>query len=277
MQNRHPQELARIANMLRRDVLDMVYRAGTGHIGGSFSIAELIAVLYFDVLRIDPKQPKLEGHDHVVLSKGHAAPILYAALARRGFFPIEMLSTLRQAGSILQGHPDCKRTPGVDITTGCLGEGLSNGCGFAAATRIKGQDSRIYVILGDGELQEGQIWEAALFASAHHLDHLVAIVDCNGLMCDDAIEDILPMGDLRARWQSFGWRVLEVDGHCVEAVQEALRACMPSAGMPSVILLKTVKGKGVPFMENVPVWHGAILTDALYHEAVQALEGGERT
>ena len=264
-------QLADMANTLRRDVLDMVHRAGTGHVGGSFSIAELISVLYFNVLNIDPEHPDNPERDHVVLSKGHAAPILYAALARRGFFPVKELATLRQAGSRLQGHPDSRKTPGVDLTSGCLGEGLSNGCGFAAAARIKGIMNHTYVILGDGELQEGQIWEAALFASVHKLDNLTAIVDCNGLMCDDAIDDILPMGDLSVRWCSFGWQVTEVDGHDVNALMDALRACRQSNGTPQVLLLHTVKGKGVSFMENVPSWHGAAVTDEIYVKAMQEL------
>lgn len=264
-------QLADMANTLRRDVLDMVHRAGTGHVGGSFSIAELISVLYFNVLNIDPEHPDNPERDHVVLSKGHAAPILYAALARRGFFPVKELATLRQAGSRLQGHPDSRKTPGVDLTSGCLGEGLSNGCGFAAAARIKGIMNHTYVILGDGELQEGQIWEAALFASVHKLDNLTAIVDCNGLMCDDAIDDILPMGDLAARWRSFGWQVTEADGHDVSALMDALRACRQGNGKPRVLLLHTVKGKGVSFLENVPSWHGAAVTDEIYVKAMQEL------
>ena len=272
MQDQECIRLAQCAYQLRRDVLDMVYLAGSGHIGGSFSIAELMAVLYFDVLRLDPAHPNWPMRDRVVLSKGHAAPILYAALARRGFFPIENLRTLRQLGSILQGHPDKKRTPGVDITTGCLGEGLSNGCGFALSARMKNLDYHTYVILGDGELQEGQVWEAALFASAHRLDGLTAIVDCNGLMCDDAIDDILPMGDLKARIESFGWDAIWIDGHDIAALRQILHT--PNCeGVPRAILMKTVKGKGVPFMENSPAWHGAALTEASYQEAVYLMEG----
>lgn len=265
--------LTQYAYQLRRDVLKMVYLAGSGHIGGSFSIAELMAALYFDVLHLDPSQPRWPLRDRVVLSKGHAAPILYAALAHRGFFPVETLWTLRQAKSILQGHPDMKRTPGVDITSGCLGEGLSNGCGFAAAARLKGLNYHTYVILGDGELQEGQIWEAALFASAYKLDNLTAIVDCNGLMCDDAIDDILPMGDLKMRMESFGWDVQWVNGHDITALLQALHT-PAKAGIPRAILMKTVKGKGVAFMENDPAWHGAALTDVLYRDALQFLEKG---
>lgn len=269
-------DLTLMANQLRKDVLTMVHTATTGHVGGSYSIAELMSALYFDVLELDPENPHWEGRDRLVLSKGHAAPILYAALARRGFFPVEDLATLRQLGSHLQGHPDSRKTPGVDLTSGCLGEGLSNGCGFAAAAKIQKRKNHTYVILGDGELQEGQIWEAALFASVHKLDNLTAIVDCNGLMCDDAIADILPMGDLAARWKSFGWEVIEMDGHNAEELARVLKECKNGNGTPKVLLIKTIKGKGVSFMENVPAWHGAAVTDQIYRDAMLELEGGAK-
>ena len=266
-------QLMAMANTLRRDVLTMVHTAGTGHVGGSFSIAELMAALYFNVLKIYPDNPRCPDRDHMVLSKGHAAPILYAALARRGFFPVEDLATLRQMGSRLQGHPDSHKTAGVDLTSGCLGEGLSNGCGFAAAARIRGIKNHTFVILGDGELQEGQVWEAALFAAAQKLDNLTAIVDVNGLMCDDVINDVLPMGDLKARWSSFGWDVTEMDGHDAQALADVLLDCKNgNDGVPRVLLLKTVKGKGVSFMENVPSWHGAAVTDDVYVRAMAELE-----
>ena len=242
--------------------------------GGSYSIAELLTVLYFDVMRVDPQNPKWEDRDRLVLSKGHAAPILYAALARRGYFALEALDTLRQRGSILQGHPDMKRTPGVDLTSGCLGEGLSNGCGFACSARLSGRDNHVFVILGDGELQEGQIWEAALFAADKKLNNLTAIVDVNGLMCDDVIDNVLPLGNIKARWESFGWEALEVDGHDVAALRDVLKACRTAAGAPKVVLMRTTKGKGVSFMENQPAWHGAIVTDELYEKALAELEGG---
>lgn len=267
-------DLARIAHQLRVDVLEMVHRAGTGHMGGSYSIAELLTALYFCVMRIDPRNPGWKDRDRLVLSKGHAAPMLYAALARRGYFPAEALDTLRQMGSILQGHPDMKRTPGVDITSGCLGEGLSNGCGFAAAAKLEGRDNHVFVILGDGELQEGQIWEAALFAADKRLDNLTAVVDCNGLMCDDRIDSILPLGDVKARWESFGWETVAVDGHDLDALCRTLADCRAHVGAPRVVLMQTVKGKGVSFMENDPAWHGAIVTDALYARALAELEGG---
>lgn len=273
MQALQGKQLMEMANVLRCDVLTMVHTAGTGHVGGSFSIAELMAALYFNVLELYPDNPHCPERDRLVLSKGHAAPILYAALARRGFFPVEDLATLRQMGSHLQGHPDSRKTPGVDLTSGCLGEGLSNGCGFAAAARIRGIENHTYVILGDGELQEGQVWEAALFAAVHKLDNLTAIVDVNGLMCDDAINDVLPMGDLKARWSSFGWDVTEMDGHDAQALADELKACKKgNGGVPRVLLLKTIKGKGVSFMENVPSWHGAAVTDDVYTRAMVELE-----
>lgn len=269
--------LSQMANILRRDVLEMAHTAGSGHVGGSFSIAELMAALYFEVLTIDPENPKWEERDHLVLSKGHAAPIFYAALARRGFFPVEELSTLRQPDSRLQGHPDSRKTPGVDLTSGCLGEGLSNGCGFAASAKIKGIKNHTFVVIGDGELQEGQIWEAALFAGAHKLDNLTAIVDCNGLMCDDVIADILPAGDIAERWRALGWLVLEMDGHDADAIAQTLKNCKQRRDGPWVILLNTVKGKGVSFMENVPAWHGAAVTDEIYAKAISELEGGSQS
>lgn len=273
MQALQGKQLMEMANVLRCDVLTMVHTAGTGHVGGSFSIAELMAALYFNVLELYPDNPHCPERDRLVLSKGHAAPILYAALARRGFFPVEDLATLRQMGSHLQGHPDSRKTPGVDLTSGCLGEGLSNGCGFAAAARIRGIENHTYVILGDGELQEGQVWEAALFAAVHKLDNLTAIVDVNGLMCDDAINDVLPMGDLKARWSSFGWDVTEMDGHDAQALADELKVCKKgNGGVPRVLLLKTIKGKGVSFMENVPSWHGAAVTDDVYTRAMVELE-----
>lgn len=273
MQALQGKQLMEMANVLRCDVLTMVHTAGTGHVGGSFSIAELMAALYFNVLELYPDNPHCPERDRLVLSKGHAAPILYAALARRGFFPVEDLATLRQMGSHLQGHPDSRKTPGVDLTSGCLGEGLSNGCGFAAAARIRGIENHTYVILGDGELQEGQVWEAALFAAVHKLDNLTAIVDVNGLMCDDAINDVLPMGDLKARWSSFGWDVTEMDGHDAQALADELKVCKKgNGGVPRVLLLKTIKGKGVSFMENVPSWHGAAVTDDVYTRAMAELE-----
>jgi transketolase len=264
-----------MANTLRRDVLTMVHEAGSGHVGGSFSIAELMAVLYFRVLRIKPDKPGWAGRDRLVLSKGHGAPILYAALARAGYFSLNTLKTLRSMGSILQGHPGRHKTPGVDITTGCLGEGLSAGCGMALAAKIQKRDFRTFVILGDGELQEGQCWEAIQFTAAHNLDNLFAIVDNNRLMCDDAIDAVMPMGSIAEKWKAFGWTVRELDGHDVEGLVRALEGCVPSGGGPKVFILRTIKGKGVSFMENDPAWHGAAVTDEVFTAAIKELEDGE--
>jgi transketolase len=270
-QNNLP-ELEKIARMLRKDVLAMVRDAGSGHIGGSFSVAELLTVLYFKILQIKPDDPDWDNRDRLVLSKGHAAPMLYAALARRGYFSIEILKTLRKQGSILQGHPSYKKTPGIDITTGCLGEGLSAGCGMAVAAKLKHLDYRIFVILGDGELQEGQCWEAIQFAAGRKLDNLFALVDNNRLMCDDPIENILPMGDIAKKWKAFGWIVEEVDGHDIKALVDVLNMCKIGNGGPKVIILRTIKGKGVSFMENNPAWHGAIVTDQIFQDASRELE-----
>jgi transketolase len=269
-QNNLP-ELKKIAGTLRGDVLAMVREAGSGHVGGSFSVAELLTVLYFKILRIRPDDPAWDKRDRLVLSKGHAAPMLYAALARRGYFNVEILQTLRKQGSILQGHPSRKKTPGIDITTGCLGEGLSAGCGMALAAKLKHLDYRTFVILGDGELQEGQCWEAIQFASGRKLDNLFALIDNNGLMCDDPIENILPMGDIAGKWRAFGWLVEEVDGHDIKALVDVLNRCKAGNGGPKAIIFKTIKGKGVSFMENDPAWHGAIVTDQIYQDACKEL------
>lgn len=249
------------AHRLRVHVIRSIYEAGSGHPGGSLGLAEIMSVLYFRTMRIDPDKPDWEDRDRLILSKGHAAPILYAVLAERGYFPIETLMTLRKTGSILQGHPDMRKTPGVDMTTGCLGEGLSAGIGMALAARLDCRDNYIFVIMSDGEIQEGQVWEAAMFAGHHRLDRLVAIIDENGCQCDDYMDDVLPVCPIADKWTPFGWRVIEVDGHDVAALEAAFAEAKKPCGSPTLVIAKTVKGKGVSFMENDPNWHGQIMTE----------------
>ena len=261
------QELQRIARKLRRRIIDMMYEAQTGHPGGSLGIAEIMACLYFKVLRIDPARPEWEDRDRFVLSKGHAAPIYYATLMERGYFSEEVLSTYGDIDSCLQGHPDMQ-TPGVDMSSGSLGQGLSPGTGMALGARLKGKDLRVFVLLGDGEIQSGQVWEAAMAAAKFRLDNLVAIVDNNRLQVVGFVDSVMPIEPIADKWRAFGWHALEVDGHNVGEILRACDAARSERGRPTVIIARTVKGRGVSFMENAPEWHSKVLTDA---ERVQAL------
>ncbi len=265
-------ELARQANRLRRDVIEMAFRAGSGHCGGSLSSAEIVTCLYFGgILRIRPAAPGWEERDRFILSKGHAAPLLYAALARRGYFPVEELWTLRQLHSKLQGHPDMRKTPGVDMTTGSLGMGLSNGIGMAVAARLRGTHSRTFVLLGDGELDEGQVWEAAMLGVKLRLSNLVAVVDRNHVQLDGTNDAVMPLGNLCGKFQAFGWETVACDGHDCAALLETFgRAC--AAGSPVVIIAETVKGKGVSFMEGDHRWHGKPLDKETYELAKEELQ-----
>ena len=248
--------LQETAQRLRREIILMLDKAGSGHPGGSLSAADIITTLYFEAMNIDPARPRLEERDRFVLCKGHAAPALYAALALRGYFPLEELAKLRQLGSPLQGHPDMKRLPGVDMSTGSLGQGLSAACGIALAGRLNKAAYYTYALLGDGELQEGQVWEAAMFAAHYKLDHLLAFVDHNGLQIDGPITEVLSPEPIDAKWRSFGWGVQIIDGHDFEAIQEAIAKAKQGQDQPQIIIAETVKGKGVSFMENVAGWHG---------------------
>ena len=263
--------LERQANQLRQDIVKMVAKAGSGHPGGSLSAVEIVTALYFAVLQnIDPHNPRKANRDRFVLSKGHCCPVLYAALCRRGFFEERHLYTLREYGSILQGHPDMNKTPGVDISAGSLGNGLSVGVGMALSARLAGLDYKVFVLLGDGEVQEGTVWEAAMCASHHKVQNLIAIVDCNNLQINGTTDEIMSIEPLPDKWRAFGWKVLHVDGHDMRAVVEVLNCARATEG-PVVILAKTVKGKGVSFMEDVAAWHGQAPSSAQTEQAISEL------
>jgi transketolase len=249
-------DLENTARKLRRDVITMISKAGSGHPGGSLSAADIVTALYFSVMRHDPKNPHWPYRDRFILSKGHAAPILYAALAESGYFPLEWLDTLRKTGTCLQGHTDSTLTPGVDVSAGSLGQGLSVGIGMALAAKLDRKDYRTYVLLGDGECDEGQIWEAAMFAPNYKLDNLTAIVDYNGLQLDGATKDIMNLEPFINKWRSFNWEVMEINGHDMAQVIEALNKSKKVTAKPVVIVAHTIKGKGVSFMENNVDFHG---------------------
>jgi len=246
------------ATRMRMDIVEMIAAAGSGHPGGSLSAADIVATLYFgDVLRYDPANPDWPERDRFILSKGHAAPVLYAALAEAGYFGRDHLTTLRQVGSMLQGHPDSKKTPGVEVSTGSLGQGLSVAAGLAAGLRSHPEDDRtVYCLLGDGELQEGQVWEAAMFSAHHGLENLVAIVDDNGLQIDGSCNEVMCLGEIGRKFEAFGWRATECDGHDVGQIRDALLGARAHRGGPAVVVAKTIKGKGVSFMEDQAGWHG---------------------
>ena len=260
------------AVQLRRDIVEMIHAAKAGHPGGSLSAVDMITALYFHVMRIDPQNPRWEDRDRFVLSKGHACPALYAALARRGFFDPKHLTTLRQYHSILQGHPDMNKTPGIDISSGSLGNGLAIGVGMAMSGRLHHQDYMTYVMLGDGEVQEGMVWEAAMAAHHHDLGNLVAIVDCNGVQINGWVNEIMTVEPLADKWRAFGWNVVEVNGHNMKDLLTVLHTAK-TMRHPTVILMRTVKGRGVSFMEDDCKWHSNSPSD---EELVQAiLEIGE--
>ncbi|MEE1158682.1 MAG: transketolase [Atopobiaceae bacterium] len=249
-------DLVNVTKKMRAHIVEMLAAAGSGHPGGSLSATDIIATLYFKHMRVDPGDPLWEDRDRFVLGKGHAAPALYAALAMRGFFPEEELITLRKIGSRLQGHPCRTETPGVDMSTGSLGQGLSVANGMALAGRLDGRDYYVYCIMGDGELQEGQVWEAAMSAAHYKLDHLIAFVDHNGLQIDGPNSQVMNVEPIDEKFRAFGWNAMRIDGHDLEAIDAAIVAAKATEGKPTVIVCETVKGKGVSFMENVVDWHG---------------------
>ena len=256
---------------IRLGALKGIHAASSGHPGGSLAIADILAYLYFEEMNVDPADPKNADRDRLVLSKGHTAPALYAALAEKGFFDKELLGTLRKFGSILQGHPDMKHIPGVDMSTGSLGQGFSAACGIALAGKIDAKDYRVYSILGDGESEEGQIWEAAMFGAHYKLDNLVAIVDFNGLQIDGKVTEVMNPTPLDEKFAAFGWNVCVIDGHNFDEIAEALACARATKGKPTAIIAKCVKGKGVSYMENQASWHGSAPKDDQYAQAVAEL------
>ncbi|HBZ03599.1 MAG TPA: transketolase [Lachnospiraceae bacterium] len=264
-------ELAITANKIRQGILTATFNAKSGHPGGSLSATEIFTYLYFQEMNIDPANPKKEDRDRFVLSKGHVAPGLYSTLANRGFFPVEDLATLRHVGSYLQGHPDMKHIPGVDMSSGSLGQGLSCAVGMALAGKLKGADYNVYALLGDGEIEEGQIWEAAMFAGHRKLDNLIVFVDNNNLQIDGPIDQVCSPYPIDKKFEAFNFHVQNIDGHDFAAIAAAVDAAKAAKGMPSVIVAHTTKGKGVSFMENQVGWHGKAPNEEEYNQAMEEL------
>lgn len=272
MENTIKQQLKATALRARLAALEGVWRAKSGHPGGSLSAADILAYLYFRQMNINPQEPQWEARDRFVLSKGHAAPGLYAVLALRGYFPVENLATLRHPDSMLQGHPNMHLTPGVDMSTGSLGQGISAAVGMALGAKIGSEPWRVYTLLGDGELQEGQVWEAAMFAAAKGLDNLTVIVDNNNLQIDGTIAEVNSPYPIAEKFRAFGWHVIEVNGHCFDELEEAFAESKTITDKPVCIVAKTVKGKGISFMENNVGWHGSAPNDEQYNQAVAELK-----
>lgn len=265
-------ELMKMANEIRKGIIIGTYNAKSGHPGGSLSATELFTYLFFEELNINPKNPAKADRDRFVLSKGHTAPGYYAALANRGFFPVEDLATLRKVGSYLQGHPDMKGIPGVDMSSGSLGQGISAAVGMAISAQISGEDYRVYTLLGDGEIQEGQVWEAAMLAGHRHLDNLVVIVDNNGLQIDGEIEKVCSPYPIDKKFEAFNFHVINIDGHDFDQIAAAFREAKETKGQPTAIIAKTIKGKNISFMENQASWHGVAPNAEQYAQAMQELE-----
>ena len=265
-------ELQKTANEIRKDIVTAVHSAKSGHPGGSLSAADILTYLYFEEMNVDPKDPKKADRDRFVLSKGHIAPALYATLAEKGYFPKEDLKTLRHVGSYLQGHPDMKHIPGVDMSSGSLGQGISAAVGMALSAKLDSKDYRTYALLGDGEIQEGQVWEAAMFAGARKLDNLVVIVDNNGLQIDGDIADVCSPYPIADKFKAFNFNVIEIDAHDFDQIADAFRKAKSTKGMPTAIIAKSIKGKGVSFMENQAGWHGSAPNDEQYAQAMADLD-----
>ena len=265
-------ELQKVANEVRKDIVTALHAAKAGHPGGSLSAADLFTYLYFEEMNIDPKDPKKADRDRFVLSKGHTAPGLYSVLAERGYFPKEDLVTLRHLGSYLQGHPDMKHIPGVDMSSGSLGQGISAAVGMALSAKLSNDSYRVYTLLGDGEIQEGQVWEAAMFAGSRKLDNLVVIVDNNGLQIDGPIDEVNSPYPIGAKFEAFNFNVVEIDGHDFDQIADAFKQAKECKGKPTAIIMKTIKGKGVSFMENQASWHGTAPNDEQYAQAMEELE-----
>lgn len=265
------QMLKEQAKKIRKDIVTMIGQAKSGHPGGSLSAAEIVTYLYFEEMNVNPADPKWEDRDRFVLSKGHAAPVLYAALAHKGYFPIEELATLRKIGSHLQGHPDMNKVPGVDMSTGSLGTGISAAVGMALAGKLDKKEHYVFTLLGDGELQEGQVWEAAMAAGHYKLDNLIAFVDNNGLQIDGNINDVMSPNPIDAKFTAFGWHVLTIDGHDFQQIAGAVAAAKAEKGKPTMIVAHTVKGKGISYMENQAGWHGSAPNEEQVAQAMTEL------
>ena len=272
MDSARKRELAVIAAKIRLGIIESTHAAASGHPGGSLSIAEIMAYLYFDEMKVNAENPKDENRDRFVLSKGHTAPALYSALALKGFFPFEELKTLRQHDSRLQGHPDMKGIPGVDMTTGSLGLGISAACGMALAGKLNNKDYRVYTIVGDGESEEGQVWEASMFANHYKLDNLCVIFDYNGLQIDGPVSEVIGPAPFEPKLEAFGYNVITINGHDFDEIEAAFSAAKGCLGRPTAIVAKTVKGKGVSFMENKVNWHGAAPKDPEYLAAIEEIK-----
>ncbi len=264
-------ELAITACKVRMGIIEGTHSAKSGHPGGSLSAADVLTYLYFCEMNVDPQHPDKADRDRLVLSKGHVAPALYAVLAHKGYFPVEELKTLRKIGSRLQGHPDMKKIPGVDMSSGSLGQGISAACGMAKAAKLQNADWRVYAVLGDGEIQEGQVWEAAMFASHYHLDNLCVLVDNNGLQIDGNVADVMSPYPIDEKFKAFGFHVINIDGHDFDQIEAAYQEARIVKGQPTAIIAKTVKGKGVSFMENQASWHGTAPNDEQYEVAMKEL------
>lgn len=265
-------ELAKIACNVRMGIIEGTFNAKSGHPGGSLSIAEILTYLYFKEMNIDPQKPDMPERDRFVLSKGHAAPALYSVMAQRGYLPVEELKTLRKVDSRLQGHPSMKYLAGIDISSGSLGQGVSAACGMALGAKLKKSDFRVYTVLGDGEIEEGQVWEAAMYAAAKKLDNLVAFVDNNNLQIDGTVEEVNSPYPIPEKFAAFGWNVIEIDGHSYDEIENALNEARACKGKPTAIIAKTVKGKGVSYMENQVNWHGSAPNAEQYETAMNELK-----
>lgn len=267
-------ELSKLCNTFRIDVLKAIHAVQSGHPGGSLSVCEILAILYLEKMNVDPSNPNLPDRDRLVLGKGHAAPMLYRVLAEKGFFPVQEMNSLRHIDSILQGHPSI-HTPGVDMPSGPLGIGLSAAQGIALGNRMDGYRNYVYAILGDGEINEGTVWEAAMSASKFKLDHLIAVLDYNKVQLDGTADQIMPMGDIPAKWRAFGWNVIECDGHDILQLSDAIDTAKSNFGTPTIIIAHTIKGKGVSFMEGKNTWHGKQISDNELAAALKELGGVE--
>lgn len=272
MDNKRVTELSIIANKVRKNALTAVYNAASGHPGGSLSIADVLTLLYFEVMNVDPKNPKMENRDRFVLSKGHTAPALYGVLAERGFIPVEDVATFRHIDSYLQGHPDMNKVPGVDMSTGSLGQGVSVAGGMALAAKLDNKDYRVYSILGDGELEEGQVWEQAMFAAHYKLDNFTIFIDNNGLQIDGDITKVMNPTPIDEKFKAFGWNVIMTDAHDFNKLLDAVNEAKATKGKPTAIIMKSIKGKNISFMENNPAWHGAAPKKDEYEQAIKELD-----